>query len=896
MAPYACRVTGVRPIPQLSPSRGLTAHLALACFSVAALALAANSLVRQGTLVVRTIEVPGEPSTGSGLETPFIEYVPVESGALVAAVQRHSEAVLERAESPAGASDASMQAASDLLRREIQNYVAIAGTALASSDERALRAAVLRSRQQAEELVRLGDARRALLQSCWSQLDTLDRNQREAIGRALKIFGRVLARESLLEIGRQLGVVRSHLARFAQPQGYPTSDIATLESAEAALIAALDPGQSSLSRERQQWLQHNRDLVYAFSAARESLVDTDSRLLRLRKDFQGRTKALEALAGKPRFLAVTIRAPQPSIGNDAAGESAAPVVRTTTTELDPPWHRTTLLVVSAGALLVLLALSVQLFVRVVGPVRRLVQAAHGIARGDTGQRVERGGIRELDSLAVAFNQMAERLDAAQAVAREYQQRLEVTVEQRTSQLLHLAAHDPLTELPNRRELFEELGTAVERARRSGTKVGVFVLDVDNFKNLNDSVGHAYGDRVLQAVARRLAETTPSHGYSARLGGDEFTVLLEDACDLDSIGSAGHELVRAFQTPLEIDGRELVLSVSIGASCYPEHGEDAESLLRAADAALFRAKALGRSQLSLYTPDLLAAAATRFSTEQGLRHALERNELELVFQPEVDARTLEVGLVEALLRWRLPDGRLAAPGEFLSVAEESGLILGISDWVLRSAIEAAEAWRRGPWPQARIAINVSVRQVLDLGFESRLLSLIERHALPPQCVELELTENVLQTGRATVEAISRLRAAGIGIALDDFGTGYSSLASLEHLPLTRVKLDQSLVASIDTNARSLAITLSIAGLCEQLGLEMTAEGVERPEQLALLLPHASISLQGFLISRPVSRADLPARIRELPARLRSLLLSNQHLRTGRGRRGPASSRTPRRARV
>jgi EAL domain-containing protein (putative c-di-GMP-specific phosphodiesterase class I) len=276
-------------------------------------------------------------------------------------------------------------------------------------------------------------------------------------------------------------------------------------------------------------------------------------------------------------------------------------------------------------------------------------------------------------------------------------------------------------------------------------------------------------------------------------------------------------------------------------------------------------------VSLYTPDLLDAAATRFSTEQGLRIALERGDFELVFQPEIDASTLEVGLVEALLRWRLSDGRLASPGEFLAVAEESGLVLGISDWVLGAAIETVATWRVGPWPQARIAINVSVRQILDRGFEQRLLELLERHALPPQCIELELTENVLQTGRAAVEAIRRLRAAGVGIALDDFGTGYSSLASLEHLPLSRVKLDKSLVATIDTNPRSLAITRAIAGLCEQLGLAMTAEGIERPEQLALLLTHPSICLQGYLLCRPVSRADLPARILELPGKVQSVLL-------------------------
>jgi EAL domain-containing protein (putative c-di-GMP-specific phosphodiesterase class I) len=320
-----------------------------------------------------------------------------------------------------------------------------------------------------------------------------------------------------------------------------------------------------------------------------------------------------------------------------------------------------------------------------------------------------------------------------------------------------------------------------------------------------------------------------------------------------------------------------MSISVGVSYYPTHAEDAESLLRAADAALFRAKALGRSQLSVFTPDLLAAATSRFSTEQGLRRAVERGELELVFQPEVHVQTLEVGLAEALLRWRLPDGRLASPAEFLSVAEESGLIIEIGDWVLRTAIEAAAHWHHGAWPQVRVAINASARQVLDTQFLRRVQALLDEHRLPARCVEIELTENVLQTGPATVEAVRQLRECGIGIALDDFGSGYSSLASLERLPLSRVKLDQSLIASIDTNTRSRVIAQAIAGLCGNLGLEMTAEGIERPEQLAPLLGHPSTYLQGYLLSRPVRRQDLLACINDVPARMQSMLLAHPALR-------------------
>jgi EAL domain-containing protein (putative c-di-GMP-specific phosphodiesterase class I) len=306
--------------------------------------------------------------------------------------------------------------------------------------------------------------------------------------------------------------------------------------------------------------------------------------------------------------------------------------------------------------------------------------------------------------------------------------------------------------------------------------------------------------------------------------------------------------------------------------YPDHGSDAEALLRAADAALFRAKALGRSQLVVFSPSLLETASAKFTIEQGLRYALERNEFELVFQPEVDAATLNTHLVEALLRWRLPDGRCALPSEFLGIAEESGLIMEISDWVLRTSIETAALWHHGLWPQARVAINVSSRQLLDARFVDRVTGLLREHQLPARCIEIELTENVLQTGAATIEVLRRLRSHGVSIALDDFGIGYSSLASLEQLPLTRVKLDRALIASVHSSSRSAAIARALVGLCHDIGLEVTAEGIECLEQLALLADFSPIYLQGFLLARPVPAQQVLSLMAMLPDHLASLLLT------------------------
>jgi diguanylate cyclase (GGDEF)-like protein len=508
---------------------------------------------------------------------------------------------------------------------------------------------------------------------------------------------------------------------------------------------------------------------------------------------------------------------------------------------------------------------------VVKPVQDMIAASRKIAAGEPNTRVRRGGIKELDSLAVAFNDMADRLARAQALATNAHQQLEQKVAERTRQLQELAELDPLTGLPNRRHLFTLLNTCLEKADREQCRVGVLFLDVDNFKNINDSVGHSFGDRVLRGIAQRLESATHSLGFAARLGGDEFTVVCDRAATIGDIQALGESIIRAFQTPIDVDGRELIVGMSVGASVYPDHERSAEALLIAADTALFNAKALGRGRLSIFTPELLAGASTRFRIEQDLRRAIEREEFELFFQPELGVDNLQTHLVEALIRWRKADGTYIPPGEFLSVAEESGLIIEISDWVLRTAIKAAAMWHRGTWPQARVAINVSPRQLLDYRFVDRVQQLLKEHDVPPRCIEIELTESVLQTGPATIEQLHRLRALGLAIALDDFGTGYSSLSSLEQLPLTRVKLDRSLVASIDSNERSRSIVRAIIDLCNGLGLQVTAEGLERPEQFERFIGCRNLSLQGYLLARPVPMEQLLTEMKHAAERAQELVL-------------------------
>jgi diguanylate cyclase (GGDEF)-like protein len=566
-------------------------------------------------------------------------------------------------------------------------------------------------------------------------------------------------------------------------------------------------------------------------------------------------------------------APGNASGETVLAPAADGVPADDTVDLQTHERRTLIAWLSGGVLLLVVYISASTALSIVRPVRRLLGASARIAKGESGVTVPRGGIRELDTLALAFNDMAAQLAVAQSAARDQTHLLEAKVTERTFQLQDLAQRDPLTRLANRRQFFTLLETAIEKATGEHRLVGVFFLDVDNFKNMNDSLGHEFGDKVLQTIAARLTDVTRSFGFAARLGGDEFTIVYESASTIEDIRLAGMQLIQAFEEPMPLEGRDLVVSISAGASVYPEHAQNVEALLRAADAALYEAKALGRSQLAIFTPALLEAATERFHTEQGLRRALDRGEFELVFQPEINLQTCEVELVEALLRWRRPDGRIAAPGEFLAVAEASGLILQINDWVLRQVIEIAARWHHGHWPEVRIAINVSPRQMYDNSFVDQIQDLLEQHRLPARCIEIELTENVLQTGSATIASLRRLRAHGIAIALDDFGTGFSSLASLEQLPLTRIKLDRSLIASIDTNARSASIARAIIQLCQGLGLQITAEGIERLEQLAPLVGYPALFAQGYLLARPQSIDDLFAVMSKLPALTRSLVRSS-----------------------
>jgi diguanylate cyclase (GGDEF)-like protein len=884
-------------------SFGITARLMIAFIGVGALLLAANFIVEQNVLIERTTQTiriaPPVPSVPQPVivvaRAPVIQRRVVTSAPLIFTLDRFGRAVQGRIASKTEQSETEYQQSTSELDAAARAFIAQAA-AISGKSFQKLSSGVDDYRTHGAEAVLMADHRQAVLSEYSTLFEDLYARVNNSVKGAWKILGRIVARQSLLQLSADFDGLRRGVTVLASADDAEKPDMVLLLKNEQTIVENLATNEAGFRRSQgDQWYTGMHDDVARLVSQRESLLLLNKQLHTRTSDFSEETKSVVlivpnkvespvvAAASKVKSAPSEFRGPQavgapPVAVPSTAGSDPAVVETQSVTTLPHKDHRKRLIIewTSVAFFVLFFSIAVGTVLSIVRPVRRLRDATVRLAKGDNAVRVSRGGVKELDTLAVSFNVMADELSQAKAAAQEYQRGLEAKVEERTRQLKELAEHDPLTGLPNRRELFTLLNAAIERARLKGCLVGVLFLDIDNFKYLNDSMGHAFGDRVLVSLGQRLQDVTRTFGFAARLGGDEFTVVLEDAKSIESIELAGLSVVQAFQKPLSVEGRELIVSISVGASIFPDHELDAEALLKAADVALFRAKALGRSQLSMFSPELLEAAAAKFSTEQGLRRAIERGEFELVFQPEVNAQTLETSLVEALIRWRTPDGELATPGQFLAIAEESGLIMEITDWVLRSAIEAASHWHHGAWPEARVAINVSPRDLLDNRFVNRLAELLQEYRLPARCIEIELTESVLQTGAATISALNRLRADGVAIALDDFGTGYSSLASLEQLPLTRIKLDRSLIAGIDTNPRSAAIARAIIGMCQGLRIETTAEGVERTEQFAMLVGQPGMYLQGYLLARPIARDAVLAALSDVNANAREILLRSQSM--------------------
>ena len=858
---------------------GIAGRLGVSFAAVTVLATAANVIAEHGSEIippaVAPIFRPAWSARPPRIPAPATLASDAANNLLIEALDQLEYALERRANSASAENIQLLNAAARRVQDRLEAYLGELNTPGAEARIRSLKQRADTLRAVGDDAIRRQDERRAVSADYWSHLESIDSQVKKALDRNnWRIFGRVISRQSLLRLSLDLEEIRRQsiqLNLVAAPQN-------PLALSQGRFRSDLEDSAAALTRlQGAQWCA---DLSKAYG----ELLQAQARLSTLNIDssqglapFERSSQELKALVRSTTAL-VRKETLEGSLSSPtlATGPDPMPPTDTATavaSGTSAPRHQGALLAAITGSvLLILLVVSITTVRSIVVPIRQFMATTDRLAAGNEEARFARGGIKELDALAMSFNRMATSLGEARATNREYQSALESRVDERTRRLQHLAEHDPLTGLPNRRQLLSHLNASLRQAAEANARMALFFIDLDNFKNINDSMGHSFGDLVLKSVAHRLREAAGSSGFAARLGGDEFTVIQADAGDAARVAEFGNDLVRAFQKPLLVEGRELMVSISGGASIYPDHEHESDALLRAADIALFRAKNSGRARVALFSPELLEAASVKFSLEQGLRRALERGgELELWFQPEVSFATMGTKLAEALLRWRIADGKYLAPADFLSVAEDSGLMRSINDWVLRTAFQQAATWHHGEWPDTRVAVNVSARQLLDTGFVTKIRDMLEEFRLPSRCIEIELTETVLQTEVATIEVLRELRRLDVSIALDDFGTGYSSLASLERLPLTRVKLDRSLIDTIDTSTRSLAIARAIMGLCENLGLEVTAEGIERPEQLALMLANPATTLQGYLFSRPVRAEEVLAVLPRMRDRLEELLI-------------------------
>ncbi|QLF93642.1 EAL domain-containing protein [Pseudomonas sp. ABC1] len=433
------------------------------------------------------------------------------------------------------------------------------------------------------------------------------------------------------------------------------------------------------------------------------------------------------------------------------------------------------------------------------------------------------------------------------------------VEERLRYLTH---YDELTGLANRSQLLEQLQEACLHIR-PGSSLTLLYIDLDRFKILNDSLGHEVADRLLYEISRRLVQTVPNAEAIARLSGDEFAILLDTHQSLSSLSQIGSKLLSKIRKPILIENRELVISASIGISLMPEHARDPSALLRRANIAMQQAKHLGGNTLQFFTDGLRASSLEKLQMEHELRKAISSEQLEVFYQPRLDLHSKRIEAVEALVRWRHPERGLIAPGQFIDLAEETGLIIPLGEQVLRQACQQAHQWRQAGEVDLRVSVNLSVKQLRQGNFVSLVRQVLEETGLPPERLELELTESqLLDDIDNAINICRQLRTLGVQLAIDDFGTGYSSLSYLKRFPVNYVKIDRSFISELDLTPEGAAIAQAIIAMVHALGLKVVAEGVETQAQMDFLTEQGCDEVQGYLLCKPVEAPKLLAFIKSL----------------------------------
>ncbi len=535
-------------------------------------------------------------------------------------------------------------------------------------------------------------------------------------------------------------------------------------------------------------------------------------------------------------------------------------------------------IVLLASLLVTFVLGAQLQRIITDPLLRLSAIARQVSTGKNySVRVIGEGKDELGNLITDFNTMLDEIQSRDNELREHRLRLEERVTQRTRELesanalLELskeqaesvanrmeyhAHHDALTGLPNRILLNDRITSELAHARRQQTNAALLFLDLDRFKIINDSLGHAVGDQLLRVISRRLNNCVREEDTVARLGGDEFMVLLPRISGSADAGRIAKKIIECLVDPISCNGHELHITTSIGISIFPYDGTDAETLIKHADISMYRAKELGRNKAIYYTAEMNAGSRKQLAMETNLRKAVERNQLRLFYQPKVDInRNMIVG-VEALLRWKHPTMGFISPLDFIPVAEDSGLIIPIGEWVLNTAFRQLKQWHNTGFTGLTVAVNLSSAQLSRPGFEDVVAQALGEAGLDARMTELEVTENVaMENIDSAITVLDRLKCMGISIAMDDFGTGYSSLNYLRRLPIDIVKIDKSFVSEIPDSTDDVTIAQAIIAMAQSLKLSLVVEGVENVRQLNFFRQQGVNIVQGYLFSKPVPASEL-----------------------------------------
>ncbi len=556
-------------------------------------------------------------------------------------------------------------------------------------------------------------------------------------------------------------------------------------------------------------------------------------------------------------------------------------------------HSSIIALVLLISLLVSVIFSSKLQRLISGPIQRLTAAANAVSKDrHHALRVSKSKNDELNFLTEAFNEMLVQIQERDHRLKEHKTHLEKLVLQRTTelhtlndrlkdhaqqlealvrertaelnnlnqQLKHQAYHDTLTSLPNRALFNDRLSQAILHAKRGGQKLAVLFLDLDRFKTINDTLGHAVGDQLLNLVAVRLSQAVRRDDTVARLGGDEFTILLNTITQMQDAKEITGKIVKSLEQPFNCYNRELHITTSIGIAVFPKHGENTEDLMKNADIAMYCAKAQGRNSYKVYAAAMHAQSLQRLEMENNLRQAIRQEDFVVFYQPQCDIHSSKIIAVEALVRWRHPKLGLVPPETFIHILEDTGMIVPVGALVLKQACIQIKTWSDTGLAPVKISVNVSPRQFNEHTLVKNVQQTIEDSGIPAGCLTLEITESLLMDNvEETINTLHELNGMGVHLAIDDFGTGYSSLYYLKHFPIDSIKIDKSFIRDLATDPNDAAIVRAIIAMAHVLGKKVIAEGVETSHQLTFLRQHRCDAVQGYLFSRPLPDTELATKL-------------------------------------